>query len=891
VNQFSYGDRVIFDGAADAGQPGSRSIFVDAEEVRVADMTVGGGADYTFTGGGIHADAGNVQPDAGGVAHITDATGRLVKTGSGTLTLANGANTFTGGVQIDGGVLAFSRGDQLTTSDSTGITFLGGGTLRAAADMALDDTVSVASGVTGAIDSAGRTLALGGALTGAADSTLAKTGDGAVVLGADISGFSGTLAVRGGVLRAGAADVLTAAADATITLDAGATLDLDGHDQTLARLQGAGTVGLGPARLAMSITGDAGFAGGFTGAGTVVKQGAGKWTLSGSSSHTGGIILEEGRLGLAHNDALGSGTLAVAASSATLDIEADGLAVANDIAAGTNTLAIETNGRGVEFSGKISGDRLVIEGTGTLALSGNNTVDLEINNARTIVRRAESIADAVDIRDGSVLEFQDVGSGQVRGSLRGDRVLFTSSTLSLNGANTLRAFVVGADSKITAAAVGALGGTAADVTVGDGGWLKIVYPGTLANSMNVDGGALVFAPTTGAAAGMSTLALSGALAFSNGGEIRLDGIMPTGIYTAAVAYGGIPNLPAYDPHQGGMFMVADIVNGDTLVVTAYNKALEPGKDIVVGFDAMLAATRAVYTHVSEEFIAPLPGKEEGAGGRALWFRAIGSFAEYGDDAGHLGYTAASYGGIVGYDWISGRNIMAGIYAGYTAARLETTNNATTDMGLPHLGLYGAIRRGNVYATADFNLGSGSADTVRREDHGNIVTGAYNMDHAGAKIEVGCILPLFAKGGLRPSVGLHYMSLDFRHYAETGRGAVRLDNMGARTVQAVFGCDAGKEITTAWGLPGMVDLSAGWRQRVHTKITDAWATLVDYPNARLQIRGDEYDSSGVTAGVGLRMALSRRMLFALAYDFDYIPAGGHDNDTIRHTFNSVVRVSW
>jgi hypothetical protein len=512
---------------------------------------------------------------------------------------------------------------------------------------------------------------------------------------------------------------------------------------------------------------------------------------------------------------------------------------------------------------------------------------LAVKNARTVARRTESISGAVTIDNGSVLEFENVPGGQVNGAMTGDTVMFTDSTLAVRGANTLQRFMVGAGSLVTADAVGSLGGAGADVTVRDGGQLKISNPGTLAHNMNMDGGAVIF----GSDYKMSSVALSGTLNFINGGEIRLDGIMPTGIYTAAVAYGGIPAMPEYNPHQGGMFMVADIINGNELRVTAYNKALEPGKDIVVGFDAMLAATRAVYTHISEEFIAPLTGKAAVPGGRALWFRAIGSFAEYGDDAGHLGYTAASYGGIVGYDWISGRNIMAGIYAGYTAARLETTNNATTDMGLPHLGWYGAIRRGNVYATADFNLGSGSADTVRREDHGNTVTGSYNMDHAGAKIEVGCMLPLFANGSLRPSVGLHYMGLDFRHYTETGKGAVRLDNMGARTVQAVFGCDAGKEITTAWGLPGMVDLSAGWRQRVHAKITDAWATLVDYPNARLQIRGDDYDSSGVTAGVGLRMALSRRMLFALAYDFDYIPAGGHDNDTIRHTFNSVVRVSW
>jgi autotransporter-associated beta strand protein/predicted outer membrane repeat protein len=901
LNQFSYGDRVSFDGAADAAHAASRDIVIDAGEVRIADMTVGGAADYTFTGGGIHASADNVQPDAAGVEHITDATGKLIKTGNGTLTLANAKNIFTGGVEIAGGVLAISHGEQLTTG-AAAIDFTGAATLRANAGLALDNEILVTPGNTATVDSNGRDVTLRGRVSVAQDAAFVKEGAGVLLLEQQLAmDATGAFTVRGGTARAGAENVFTAVEGAAIVVEEGALLDFNGHDQTLRHLSGAGGVDVSGAQFTYDATsGTHTFDGGFLGGGTIRKLGAGKWTLSGSSSFDGDFLVASGTLGLGGSAALGDATLTFNdPSGGALSIEAGGLRIVNDIAmSGPATLTLETNAHAAEFSGVITASSLMLAGAGTLALSGNNAIAaLAINNPLAVARRAESIGNAaVGIADGSTLEFRDIGFGQVNGALTGDRVLLTSSTMSLRGANTLRALDIAASSRVTAASTGALGGIGAAVTVRDGAALEVPILGTLAGNMNVDGGALVFgaAPAPGSLAIYGTpgsLALSGTLDFSNGGEIRLAGLLPTGIYTAAVAYGGIAGAPAYDASQGGMFMVADIVDGNILKITAYNKALEPGKDIVVAFDSLAALSRALRARLGEDFISPLAGRAAPRDAKGLWFRAIGTFMECGDDEEHLGYTDSTWAGIIGYDWISTKALMLGACFGYASTNLETTNNATTDIDMPHLGLYAARRMGDFYLSADVSSGHGSADTVRREDFGNLVTGSHKLDTFGASLEAGWVLPLIADGEIKPTFGLHYMNLSFHDYTETGKGAVRLDDIRATLLQGVARLDASKAIKLPWGLPGLVSLGAGWRQNLASKRTDVWATLVEYPDARLQIRGDEYAKSSFIAGLGVRLMLSKSALFSLAYDYDCVPFGDQNNSTGRHTFDSVLRISW
>ncbi|OAM88536.1 autotransporter-associated beta strand repeat-containing protein [Termitidicoccus mucosus] len=117
---FFDGDRVTF------GDTGAGTVTIDAAGVTVADMTVNVTADYAFAGaGGITADT----VSSSGLS--TPATGKLVKTGAGTLTFANtGGNTFSGGIEIDAGAIAFTRADQLGDGGN-GITFSNSSTLRA----------------------------------------------------------------------------------------------------------------------------------------------------------------------------------------------------------------------------------------------------------------------------------------------------------------------------------------------------------------------------------------------------------------------------------------------------------------------------------------------------------------------------------------------------------------------------------------------------------------------------------------------------------------------------------------------------------------------------------------------------------------------------------------
>jgi outer membrane autotransporter protein len=503
------------------------------------------------------------------------------------------------------------------------------------------------------------------------------------------------------------------------------------------------------------------------------------------------------------------------------------------------------------------------------------------------MRRAEAASNRVTIGTGSILEFRDVAGGDVNGILAGGRVLFTSSTLTLRGANTVRDFEAAAGADLTIDGAGSLGGAGADVTVSGGARLRLTKPQVLARNMLVDGGAIVVATYYN----MTALKLAGALDFANGGEIRLGGLLPTGIYTAATADAGIAAMPSYNPNQDGMFMVVDIVDGKRLQLTAYNMALEPGKDVNVGYDSMAASMRSVYAHVTEDFLDPLVDRKAGAGAGSLWFRAIGSFAEYGDDAGHLGWRDTTWVGVLGCDYISQKNFMLGAYFGCADTSLSTSNNATADISLPHWGIYSALRAGDLYFAANVSGGAGGADTVRREEQGNIVTGGYDLDTRGAGIEAGIMLHPFADGGLRPSVGLRFTRLNFHNYRESGLGAVRLDNFKTRALEAVFSCDLTRQITLPWGRPGLVNVRVGWRENLRSDQTESYATMVDYPDARFRIRGDSYDGSGITCGLGLRAALTNRTALGLAYDFEYIPMKGRDNDTVRNTINAAVRVTW
>jgi autotransporter-associated beta strand protein len=150
------------------------------------------------------------------------------------------------------------------------------------------------------------------AFSGSGDFQIAGTGTLALTVA---NSWTGATRIDAGSLRGDAAGVF--APDSAVTAGAAGTLDLNGFDQTIASLAGAGTVstnatdGLSGGTLTLGGDGaDSVFSGTITGLGGLVKQGAGTLTLSGVSDFTGATSLAGGGL-------LIDGSLAGPVSAAT----------------------------------------------------------------------------------------------------------------------------------------------------------------------------------------------------------------------------------------------------------------------------------------------------------------------------------------------------------------------------------------------------------------------------------------------------------------------------------------------------------------------------------------------------------------------------------------------
>ncbi|QKC95896.1 autotransporter outer membrane beta-barrel domain-containing protein [Mesorhizobium sp. NZP2298] len=326
--------------------------------IRVGDGTVAG-AGYTAT-----------------IASVLTGASSLTKTDAGTLVLS-GANTYTGGTNVSGGVLSVAADNNL--GDAAGGLTLSSGTLRntAAFSSARGVTLSAAGGTFDTVAD----LTLSGAISGAG--SLAKTGSGTLTLtGANSYGGNtlvdaGTLignaaSIRGDIGNAGTV-VLDQAADASFAGDisgtgtmvkdgAGAltltgtslldwTIDQGGLVSAAERFGGDVAIGAG-ASFTFDGEANASYAGVLSGAGTFVKDGLGTVVLaSDNSGFTGATSVVGGTLAAGAANAFSSSSQFSVASGATLDL------------AGTSqTLAGLTNAGTVRIAGGALGNTLTISG-------------------------------------------------------------------------------------------------------------------------------------------------------------------------------------------------------------------------------------------------------------------------------------------------------------------------------------------------------------------------------------------------------------------------------------------------------------------------------------------------------------------------------------------------
>jgi fibronectin-binding autotransporter adhesin len=339
------------------------------------------------------------------IGNLISGTGTVEQTGSGTYTLLTGANTYTGTTTISGGTLALGGAGRL----GTGALVLSGGTLNLGGTSAT--TVSSLSGPAGTIAGGGTltvesTLAtdFAGQLNGV---SLVKSGPGTLTLTGTTDNNSasavvnaGTLVLAktssssvhaigtaltvgdGGTARLGGTGDDQIFDAASVILLGGGTLDLDGRNETVGSLTGAGAVinsATSASTLGVANANALTFAGTLAdGVGPLVlsKSGAGTLTLAGANTYTGGTTLAGGTLALGSIGALGNAG-AIAFVGGALQWSADNTTdYSNRFSTAANqAYRFDTNGQDVTLASALAsaGGTLTKLGDGTLTLSGANT--------------------------------------------------------------------------------------------------------------------------------------------------------------------------------------------------------------------------------------------------------------------------------------------------------------------------------------------------------------------------------------------------------------------------------------------------------------------------------------------------------------------------------------
>ncbi len=226
-----------------------------------------GAADSTFDTNGFDVTFGN----------SISGTGRLNKTGTGTLTLSNSSHS--GGTTLAGGTIALGGSGAL---GSSGTLSFSGGTLKFTASNTTDYSArfSTAAGQAYAFDTNGQNVTLGTGLT-SSGGTLTKSGTGTLTLtGANT--YSGTTTVSAGTLRIG---------------NGGTSGSLAGN------LTNNATVAFNRSD---ALT----YSGVISGNGALTKSGAGTLTLSGTNTYSGATTLSAGTLKLSGSAANSAFTVA-----------------------------------------------------------------------------------------------------------------------------------------------------------------------------------------------------------------------------------------------------------------------------------------------------------------------------------------------------------------------------------------------------------------------------------------------------------------------------------------------------------------------------------------------------------------------------------------------------
>ncbi len=626
--------------------------------------------------GGATIDTQNFSVGFGGL----QGAGALTKTGTGTLTFSS-ANTYTGGTTVSAGTLALGGSERL--ADAGALTVNGGtfdlgafnetvgavslqsgsitgtGTLTGSAYDVRSGTISAVLGGSGALTkSTSGTVALTGSNTYAGGTTV-NAGVLQINQDAGLGAAEGTLTLDGGTLRYGSAfNDLRAFTVGT----AGGTLDTNGFDVSFAHdlssngvLTKSGTGTLSFTQLTdvplnvLQGTVQSTFASGtksvalaagttaiindganhdtstsFSGAGTLIKTGAGITSMFAASSLSGQIDVQEGGLSMGLN-MLFSGTPDLALAAGTVfhlnfrNAQFGALSGAGTLYNGAAlTLGSAASST---FSGVIDAGTITKVGSGTLTLSGSNNY----TGGTTITAGAIELTSNAGL--GGAAGTLTLDGGTVRyGAAFNDLRAFTlgsnCGTLDTNGFDVTYASALAGNNTLTKSGTGTLGFTLApDVslnvlqgtvqsTFANGTKSVAVAAGATANindavdhdtSTSFSGAGTLLKTGTGGTSMFGISTLTGQIDVQGGALSMGPGTIFSGNPGLSLAAGTAFHLNFHSGQFSTLSGAGTIYNADTLTVgssvnSAFSGVINAGSLVKVGSGTLTLS--GDNTHVS-----------------------------------------------------------------------------------------------------------------------------------------------------------------------------------------------------------------------------------------------------------------------------------------------------
>jgi len=321
--------------------------------------------------------------------------GKVLKQGDSIVKLTNPDNNYSGGTEIQGGLLQF---------DDSGVFGIGaisftGGTLQNTSETTLTQAVVVAKDNVAKFDTPFNLDADGG-MTGAGG--LTKTGIGTLTL-SGTNPYQGETQLKEGIVAISRWDNIGLG---TIVFDGG-TLQHTGADVVLSnsvRLEKDGIFS-GSTNSNLNLTGTV------SGNGAVVQSGdaSSTLTLSGVNTYTGGTKINSGTVAIANKDSLGSGSVVFVGGTLKNTKEINGFS--NDIQINSGVQAIfDVDENDMNIVSRIIGNGgLVKTGDATLRLTGNGTYTGDTIVRNGVLAVDGSILSKVEVESGAVL----TGSGTV----------------------------------------------------------------------------------------------------------------------------------------------------------------------------------------------------------------------------------------------------------------------------------------------------------------------------------------------------------------------------------------------------------------------------------------------------------------------------------------------